>query len=398
MNNIKEYDFNVNGFNIKASYFEKTIKEIFIPLLKNVTEMSKMKKDKLIIFLAAPPAVGKTTLSMFLEYLSKEIEGIEEVQAIGLDGFHFHGEYIRNHSINIKGKDIPMGEVKGCLETFNIDKLKEKLAKLGETDIMWPVYNRNIHDVVEDSILVNKKIILIEGNWLLIDENKWRDLSDFCNYSIFIYAEEELLKQRLINRKIKGGLTYEEALKFVEKSDIVNVRRVLNNHLKADLELVMKENGDYIRSESRIIIEKVSSDYIHKAIKLAIEVFTYEQNIPENLVPIKEEFHPIWWCARVGEDIIAIAASWKEDNEWHWGRYAVDKRLRGRGIGKKIAMFSLKEIFDFGTDEIFIEARNITLEMLKKVGCEVTGKSINFYGEPVTPIIIKKSDFRNSIK
>lgn len=397
MNNIKEYNFNVNGFNIKASYFEKNIKELFIPLLKKWTEMSRIKDDRLIIFLAAPPAVGKTTLSIFLEHLSRDTEGIEEIQAIGLDGFHFNGDYIKSHSVNIKGKDIPMSEVKGCLETFNIDKLKEKLTELEKKNIMWPVYDRNIHDVVEDNILVNKKIVLVEGNWLLADEKKWRDLSKFCNYSIFIYADEDLLKQRLIDRKMKGGLNYEEALKFVEKSDSANVRRVLNNHLKADLELVMKENGDYIRKDSRIIVEKVSSDYINDAIKLAIEVFTHEQNIPENLVPIKEEFSPIWWCVRAGGDIIAIAASWKEKSKWHWGRYAVDKRLRGRGIGKKLAMFSLKEIFNIGADEIVIEARDITLEMLKKVGCEVIGKSIDFYGEPVTPIVIKKSNFINSI-
>lgn len=397
MNNIKEFNFNVNGFDIKASYFEKTIEEIFIPLLRKWTEMSRLKDERFIIFLVAPPAVGKTTLSIFLEYLSRNIEGLEEVQAIGLDGFHFHGDYIKSHSVNIKGKDIPMSEVKGCLETFDIDKLKSKLIELKEKNIMWPIYDRNIHDVVEDSILVNKKIVLIEGNWLLTDEEKWRELSMFCSYSIFIHADEDLLKQRLIDRKMKGGLTYKEALRFFQKSDSVNVQRVLNNHLEADLELVMKENGDYRKNVSRIIIEKITCDYMKEAIKLAIEVFTNEQNIPESLIPVKEKLNPIWWCVRAEDDIIAIAASWREEGKWHWGRYAVDKRLRGRGIGKKIAMFSIMEVFNLGADEIFIEARDVTLEMFKKVGCEVIGKSIDFYGEPVTPIVIKKSNFINSI-
>ena len=245
MDNIKEFNFKVNGFDIKASYFQRTIDEIFIPVLRKWTEMNNGKEKRFIIFLAAPPAVGKTTLSLFLEYLSKNIEGIEEVQSIGLDGFHFHTDYIRNHSVNIKGKETPMSDVKGCLETFDIEKLKAKLEELKKRNIKWPVYDRNIHDVVEDSIFVNKKIVIIEGNWLMTDEEKWRDLKDFCNYSIFIYADEDLLKQRLIQRKMTGGLSNEEALKFYEKSDSVNVRRVLNNHLKADLELIMKENGDY---------------------------------------------------------------------------------------------------------------------------------------------------------
>ena len=87
---------------------------------------------------------------------------------------------------------------------------------------------------------------MIEGNWLLTDEEKWRDLKDFYNYSIFIYADEDLLKQRLIQRKMRGDLSYEEALRFYEKSDSVNVRRVLKNHIPADVELIMKANGDYI--------------------------------------------------------------------------------------------------------------------------------------------------------
>lgn len=245
MDRIKEFNFKVNGFDIKASYIQRTIDEIFIPMLRKWTEMNNGKDERFIILLAAPPAVGKTTLSLFLEYLSKNVEGIEEIQAVGLDGFHFHSDYIKSHSVNIEGNRIPMSDVKGCLETFDVDKFKVKLEEIRKRNTKWPIYDRNIHDVVEESILVNKKIVLIEGNWLLADEEKWRDLKKICDYSIFIYSNEDLLKERLIQRKIKGGQTYKKALEFYEKSDSVNVRRVLKDHIPADLELIMKENGDY---------------------------------------------------------------------------------------------------------------------------------------------------------
>lgn len=252
MDIIKEFDLKVNGFDIKASYYQRTIDEIFIPMLKKWTEMSNGKDERFIIFLAAPPAVGKTTLSLFLEYLSNNVKGIEEIQAIGLDGFHFHSDYIKSHSVNIEGKEVPMSDVKGCIETFDVDKFTAKLKELRRGDVKWPIYDRNIHDVVEDSILVNKKILIIEGNWLLADQKKWRNLKELYNYSIFIYAHEDLLKERLIQRKIKGGLTYKKALEFYKKSDSVNVRRVLKNHISADLELIMKENGDYINRLSNL--------------------------------------------------------------------------------------------------------------------------------------------------
>lgn len=63
------------------------------------------------------------------------------------------------------------------------------------------------------------------------------------------------------------------------------------------------------------------------------------------------------------------------------------------GIGQKLAIASLKEIFNSYTDEIYIEARDVTLNMLMKFECKVIGEAEDFYGEPVTPIILSKSNF-----
>ncbi|MDD7794265.1 GNAT family N-acetyltransferase [Clostridium sp. 'White wine YQ'] len=140
-------------------------------------------------------------------------------------------------------------------------------------------------------------------------------------------------------------------------------------------------------------IEKVNLENMEEAIKLSIEVFNREQHIPEELIPIREELEPIWWCGKLNGEIVAVVASWKEHGEWHWGRYAVDKKLRGKGLGKNIALFSLNEVFNLGAEEIYIEARDITLKMLEKFGCEVIGNAEDFYGDRVTPIVLKKNKF-----
>ena len=57
-----------------------------------------------IVFMAAPPAVGKTTLCEFLEYLSKQDQEFTDIQALGLDGFHYHSDYILS-LIHISVKD-----------------------------------------------------------------------------------------------------------------------------------------------------------------------------------------------------------------------------------------------------------------------------------------------------
>jgi len=156
---------------------------------------------------------------------------------------------------------------------------------------------------------------------------------------------------------------------------------------------ILSLKNNLIKNKSRIKIEKVPLNYMEDAVKLAIEVFTYEQNIPKELIPINEGLNPIWWCARVGEDIIGVSAAWMEKNKWHWGRFAVDKGLRGIGIGKEIAIYSLNEIFNIGAEEIYLEARDVTLKILEPFGCEVIGEAMDFFGEPVTPAMFKKCSF-----
>ena len=77
-------------------------------------------------------------------------EDLTEIQAIGLDGFHYHSDYINSHNAVVMGKEVPMKKVKGCPETYDTKKLEDKLKKIKEEDILWPIYDRNIHDVVED--------------------------------------------------------------------------------------------------------------------------------------------------------------------------------------------------------------------------------------------------------
>lgn len=245
LNKIKSYKFLVNSFEVNADYYEEDIENIFKPLLKEWTDLKKDKNRRILVYLAASPGVGKSTLASFLEFISKNEAGTQEVQAIGLDGFHYHQEFIKNNKVIIDGKEVPMAEVKGCPETFDLEKLKSKIVKLKNENVKWPIYDRNLHDVVEDKILVTKNIVLIEGNWLLLDEYGWRDLKEHCDYSIFIKAEEDMLKERLIERKRKGGLSKEAAIKFYEKSDSKNVKRVLNNRLKADLVLELSNDGKY---------------------------------------------------------------------------------------------------------------------------------------------------------
>ena len=87
-----ETTFLVNGYEVNAEYQESEINEIFLPLLKRCQSISEQKKQRVIVFLAAPPGAGKTTLLCFLEQLAHEHH--ISFQGIGLDGFHRYQDYL----------------------------------------------------------------------------------------------------------------------------------------------------------------------------------------------------------------------------------------------------------------------------------------------------------------
>ena len=236
-----EYTFPVNGFEVKAHYDGKSIGDIFLPLLEKLSCAQRVKADRLIVFLAAPPAVGKSTLAAFLEMLSRQRREFVPVQALGMDGFHHHQNYILSHTVMRNGEEIPMKSVKGAPESFDLKKLASMLEHVRTEDVKWPFYDRRLHDVVEDVIPVSADILLVEGNWLLLDEPGWRDLK--CDFSIFVGAEEAQLKDRLIDRKMRGGLSRADAEAFYVACDGPNIRRCMAHSRRGDMNLVLLGDG-----------------------------------------------------------------------------------------------------------------------------------------------------------
>ncbi|GAA0177178.1 bifunctional helix-turn-helix transcriptional regulator/GNAT family N-acetyltransferase [Clostridium sediminicola] len=152
-----------------------------------------------------------------------------------------------------------------------------------------------------------------------------------------------------------------------------------------------------MNDDRKIIFEKLSSNYYESAMNLVMDIFNKEQNIPKELIPISQKYLPMWWCIRIGEDIIGVVACWIENDMYHLGRIAIDKKFRKLGIGKKIIINSVEAIFRLGGEEIYLEARDITVKILQKIGGEIVADSVDFYGEPVTPVILKKSHYINKV-
>ncbi len=233
-----EYRANINGIEVTATYSDRAVETVFVPLLQKLAAMHDDKKRRILVMLAAPPGAGKSTLVSFLENLAAQIIPDKKVQAIGMDGFHRRQEYLVSHTCTVEGKELPMVEIKGAPITFDSDRLREKIKEvLGSKECKWPVYDRLLHNPVEDKITVDADIVLLEGNYLLADIEGFRDLADYADYTIFITADAEVLRKRLVERRISSGHVPSESEAFVDFSDMANVRVCLEKTVMADLVL-----------------------------------------------------------------------------------------------------------------------------------------------------------------
>ena len=242
-----KYSAAVNGVEVSAEYTERSVSGVFMPLLRRLRELRQDKGGRVLALMAAPPGAGKSTLAGFLERLSSG-----DLQAVGMDGFHRRQDDLASHfTTDDRGGRIPLSSIKGAPVTFDLVRLADRLARISRGERCgWPEYSRSLHNPVEDAVVVKGDIVLIEGNYLLLDEEGWRELKTFADYTISISADEDLLRRRLIDRKLRAGMAREEAIRFVDDSDMRNVRLCLAKTLPADLRL-WTDGTDFIEINPR---------------------------------------------------------------------------------------------------------------------------------------------------
>ena len=254
---MTEHRAEINGINVVAAYSDQSVSNIFLPFLNSLADLQRQKNRRILVMLAAPPGAGKSTLLSFLSRLSKERCRLPSLQAIGIDGFHRRQEYLLTHDVMRGGKSISMVEIKGAPVTFDLERLKAGIQKIasGQT-CRWPVYDRMLHNPVEDAVTIDGDIILLEGNYLLLEEEGWTDLSAYADYTVSIAADENFLRSRLISRRMKTGVGRDAAVRFVDFSDMPNVRLCLEKSKAADLALRIDSRGEYHCAPSRPLAVK----------------------------------------------------------------------------------------------------------------------------------------------
>jgi pantothenate kinase len=183
-------------------------------------------QGRFIAALAGPPAAGKSTLAA---ELAAHIGAGAKV--VPMDGFHYDDAVLLARGA--RGR-------KGAPDTFDAQGFFHLLRRLKvEPEVAIPLFDRalEISRAGADIIGPQDKILIVEGNYLLLNESPWPDALPLYDLTIWIDVDEAELTARLMDRWAGYGKTEAEARAWIEGNDLPNIRRVVAGSGQADVVL-----------------------------------------------------------------------------------------------------------------------------------------------------------------
>jgi pantothenate kinase len=181
-------------------------------------------EGRFIAALAGPPAAGKSTLAAELAALIGK-----GAKVVPMDGFHYDDAVLLARGA--RGR-------KGAPDTFDASGFFHLLRRLKlEAEVAIPLFDRalEISRAGADIIGPQDKILIVEGNYLLLNESPWPTALPLYDLTIWIDVDEPDLVARLMDRWAGYGKSQAEAKAWIEGNDLPNIRRVVKGSGKADV-------------------------------------------------------------------------------------------------------------------------------------------------------------------
>ena len=147
-----------------------------------------------------------------------------------MDGFHYDNAILDDKRLRPR---------KGSLETFDVDGLASLLQRLRARpprDIAIPVFDRTLDMTKASARIIARDvdIVLVEGNYLLLDLSPWDRLRDYFDLTIKIECPRAALEKRLMKRWLDLGMSEKESRAKVEGNDLLNADLIESTSLAAD--------------------------------------------------------------------------------------------------------------------------------------------------------------------
>lgn len=202
-----------------------------ITLDELVTHMAAMPgTGRQLTALAGPPGAGKSTLAEALvEALNAADPGCAAV--FPMDGYHYDDRVLDSHGW------LPR---KGAPHTFDVAGFAHMLRRLkanDEPEVAVPVFDRQIEIARNAGRIIPRTVrhLVVEGNYLLLDQPPWDGLAGIFDTTVFLDVPLPILRQRLYARW--KDLDAASRAQHLDGNDLPNAQLVLNRSRPADFVL-----------------------------------------------------------------------------------------------------------------------------------------------------------------
>ena len=178
------------------------------------------------------------------------------------DGFH----YSRSMLQTFPDPELAFRR-RGAAFTFDAEAFLKLVRQLRKTSVtkaddlasvtLAPSFDHAAKDPMENDICISsaERIIILEGNYLLLDEPPWREISELVDEKLvcgnlslmkvansigfrwFVDASDTVAKERVVKRHLAAGIesTKEAAEARVERNDMLNGRLIRKYRVTPDL-------------------------------------------------------------------------------------------------------------------------------------------------------------------
>lgn len=176
-----------------------------------------------IVAIAGAPASGKSTLAEGLA------DSLPAAAVLPMDGFHYDDAVLDGWGLRAR---------KGSPPTFDADGLAHMLARLAADDgraVAVPVFDRGLEIARAGARIIGPEVrlILCEGNYLLLDDPAWAPLAGYFDLTVMVDTPLPEIEARLLARW--QGMADGPAK--VAGNDLPNARIVVTQSRPADLVL-----------------------------------------------------------------------------------------------------------------------------------------------------------------
>jgi pantothenate kinase len=182
-------------------------------------------RPRVVLGLCGPPGAGKSSLAEEL------VAGFgPEAVLVPMDGFHLHDDELAR---------LGRLDRKGAPDTFDAGGYAALLRRLREHPkvvVYAPRFDRDRELSLAGAIRVDPthRLVVTEGNYLLLDRPGWTDVRAQLDECWYVEVDDDLRRQRLVDRHVRHGRTREQAVAWVQVVDEPNAVLVAGTRDRAD--------------------------------------------------------------------------------------------------------------------------------------------------------------------